>query len=248
MKENVTLAKHVRLITDINQKRQALTHKSFNEIYPEDQSPNSKDQNKELATKTHSSQPPMENPMENLAINENAFEHLVNERNTPGTQDSKTLTDVFNQQAKILENQDAMKAQLSEIFQTEKGLLTFCQDLCENKVNLSNMEALGLRQGVSTFRINESNQEEIHLGRGVWLLKEKYDTAERNAVGTFAKFVRNLAVAVFGKETLAQSSVSGKSGPRSQDKDNEGGRLALSSTKLLALNGMYIKIVHARVK
>ncbi|XP_031783917.1 uncharacterized protein LOC116417023 isoform X1 [Nasonia vitripennis] len=75
MKENVTLAKHVRLITDINQKRQALTHKSFNEIYPEDQSPNSKDQNKELATKTHSSQ----SPMENLSINENAFEHLVSE-------------------------------------------------------------------------------------------------------------------------------------------------------------------------
>ncbi|XP_008205972.1 uncharacterized protein LOC100677842 [Nasonia vitripennis] len=147
----------------------------------------------------------MENPMENLAINENPFEHL---RNTPGTQDSKTLTDVFNQQAKILENQDAMKAQLSEIVRTEKGLLTFCQDLCENKVNLSNMEALGLRQGVGTFRINESNQEENHLGRGVWLLKEKYDTAERNAVGTFAKFIRNLAVAVFGKETLAQSSVS----------------------------------------
>lgn len=76
----------------------------------------------------------------------------------------------------------------------------------------------------------------IHLGRDIWMPSQIFDSIVCNS-RTKAQFVKNCAVAIFGKETLKRSSVTGSASNRCADR---AARPKLDGTKMLALRGICI--------
>ena len=78
---------------------------------------------------------------------------------------------------------------------------------------------------------------QIHLGRDVWISKDCYYLSVSN-IRSNSVFVRNLAIAVFGEETLIRSTLSGRGNNRNkQAKNPKCGKL--DERKCLAIKGMY---------
>lgn len=75
---------------------------------------------------------------------------------------------------------------------------------------------------------------QIHLGNDVWLPKHIYDSAEATS-NTYGKFVKRMAIAVFGVKVLIASSVTGKVSNRTIARKNEKARPALDANKLGAI-------------
>ena len=85
---------------------------------------------------------------------------------------------------------------------------------------------------------------QIHLGHGIWLKESTYRAAIMNA-RTPSMFVKNMAVAVFGVDVLANSSVTGKTHNRAVNRKSTKAddcdrkfKPKLDSTKLMAIRGM----------
>ena len=81
------------------------------------------------------------------------------------------------------------------------------------------------------------------MGQDVWITIPQYDSISCLS-DTSAKFVKNLAIAVFGTTTLKGSTVTGIVSNRVKNKDlNAIARPKLDPTKLLAIKGVVIKSI-----
>lgn len=78
----------------------------------------------------------------------------------------------------------------------------------------------------------------MHLGNDIWLPVHLYDTAVVSCK-TASKFVKYMAIAIFGIRTLKDSSISGKVSNRNiKSKPNEIPRPSLDGKKIGAIKSM----------
>ncbi|XP_051160722.1 uncharacterized protein LOC127281179 [Leptopilina boulardi] len=78
----------------------------------------------------------------------------------------------------------------------------------------------------------------VHLGRDVWIPKSTYDTVMCTARNP-SIFIKNMALAVFGHETLERSSVTGQLSNRTRKFYEGPPKQKLDPTKLLAIKDVF---------
>ncbi|XP_024889911.1 BEN domain-containing protein 5-like isoform X1 [Temnothorax curvispinosus] len=116
---------------------------------------------------------------------------------------------------------------------------TVVNEVADLKILIMNGEQIDLegRQNRDCYPVGyvRHTDNEMHLGNDIWLPVHLYDTAVVSCK-TASKFVKYMAIAIFGIRTLKDSSISGKVSNRNiKSKPNEIPRPPLDSKKIGAI-------------
>ncbi|KAJ8670643.1 hypothetical protein QAD02_001902 [Eretmocerus hayati] len=158
---------------------------------------------------------------------------------------------------------EGSEAALKEITSKELTKIKTQYDNIMNHLKNSNI-AQGAQPVVSITKELPSreteNGKEYLLGRDVYIPANLYNAVEFDAKRRKTGYVRSLAQALFGKETLIASSVHGEKGPNvkrknandEEERDDEGrevqeARPRLDCTKLLAIGDAYVWWLQTRL-
>ncbi|XP_051155198.1 uncharacterized protein LOC127277851 isoform X2 [Leptopilina boulardi] len=188
-----------------------------------------------------------------LSGNDISFQGILKEYNSRNSESEVIIDNMRKQlEEQILENVKLKKeiAIKNKILEVRNLRISEVEDInfkLQNQVVDGMLEVSELIKG-QTARIEGEqftaepfvgritrDYRKFHMGRGEFLNVENYALAMSN-VDKPSQFVKNLSVAVFGKDILRKSTVSGRKSNRSKDEEIPP---ALDSTKLLAIYDTY---------
>ncbi|XP_033217517.1 uncharacterized protein LOC117173199 [Belonocnema kinseyi] len=147
-----------------------------------------------------------------------------------------------------LEN-NRLKMELEETNRMQKELTVLNRDLQSRLVNdyeelrttLANVCSSDINQsakGILPVGYVRRMDKHVHLGREVWIPKSTFDTVMCTARNP-SIFIKNMALAVFGHETLERSSVTGQLSNRTKKFYEGPPKQKLDPTKLLAIKDVF---------
>ncbi|XP_051175621.1 uncharacterized protein LOC127290859 [Leptopilina boulardi] len=155
----------------------------------------------------------------------------------------KQLEDEMDQKNDLLLlNMDLQRTVIGQFSNLHSNLKELTSEVTE-VANMSGKECADL--------ISAIKGDEIHLGRNIWIKKTVYDAIKGKSRITPALFVKEIALAVFGIDTLLASTVTGKTSNRSKSKkiaDAEQEIFKLDPIKLMAIGDITFQWMRVELK
>ncbi|XP_043467299.1 uncharacterized protein LOC122501696 [Leptopilina heterotoma] len=179
-----------------------------------------------------------------------AYENLTAKRQKINNERKETSEDETEMHNLKLENKK-LRLELEETNRMQKELTVLNRDLQSRLVN----DYEELRTSLANVCATDVNHQQltdvflpigyvrrldknVHLGRDVWIPKSTYDTVMCTARNP-SIFIKNMALAVFGHETLERSSVTGQLSNRTRKFYEGPPKQKLDPTKLLAIKDVF---------